>query len=205
MSRADAKLWWEAMVNEIKANVQNGTWQLADLPEGKKVLPLKWVYKVKRDAKGNFEKYKARIVVKGFSQIAGLDFDETFAPVVRIESIRIIFSIAAANDLHIIHIDRKNAFLHGDSDVEIYVTEPEGFLDVKSPEKVLRLIKSLYGLKQAPRIWYLFLYGVIVGLGFVPLETDPCIYRRGDIIAVIYVDDIMLAASTMEQCNVPAL
>jgi len=159
MSHADLKLWWKAIVNEIKANVQNGTWQPATLPEGKKVIPLKWAYKIKLDAKGNFEKYKARIIVRGFSQIVGLDFEETFALVVQIESIHIIFSIAAANDLHIIHIDCKNAFLHDDNDVEIYVTQPEGFLDVKSPEKVLRLIKSLYGLKQGPCIWYFFCIG----------------------------------------------
>lgn len=134
------------MVDEIKVTVHSGTWQLASLPAGKKVIPLKWVFKIKQDAKGNFEKYKARIVVRGFSQITGLDFDETFAPV-RIESIRVIFAITAANDLYIIHIDCKNAFLHSKSDIEIYVTQPKGFLDINCPDKVLHLIKSLYGLK----------------------------------------------------------
>src|SRR5579859_7044543 len=117
---------------------------------GKRAIPLKWVFKIKRDAKGKFEKYKARIVVKGYSQVAGLDFDETFAPVVRIKSVRVIFAMAAANDLYILHVDCKNAFLHGKSDVEIYVTQPEGFVDEHFPEKVLHLNKSLYGLKQAP-------------------------------------------------------
>src|SRR6202035_2145199 len=125
------------MVDEIKASVQNGTWQLAIQPPDKTTIPLKWVYKVKRDAKGNFEKYKAHIIVKGFSQIAGLDFEEPFAPVVCIESIRIILAISAANDLHVIHIDCKNAFLHGKSDVEMYVTQPEEFLDIRFPDKVL--------------------------------------------------------------------
>src|SRR6266496_4674586 len=97
-------------------------------------------------------------------------------PVVRIESIRIILALAAANDLYILHVDCKNAFLHGKSDVELYVSQPEGFCDEEFPDKVLRLNKSLYGLKQAPRIWYLFLCGIIVGLGFVQLETDSCIY-----------------------------
>jgi hypothetical protein len=110
------------LVAEIKATIQNGTWTLEDLPPGKRAIPLRWVFRIKRDAKGKFEKYKCRIVVKGYSQIAGLDFNETFAPVVRIESIRVIFALAAANDLYILHIDCKNAFLHGESDVEIYVT-----------------------------------------------------------------------------------
>ena len=110
------------------------------------------MFKVKRDAKDIFEKYKARIIIKGFSQIAGLDFEETFTPVVRIKSIRIIFAIAAANDLHILHIDCKNAFLHDKSDVEIYVTQSKGFLDKQFFDKVLRFNKLLYELKQASRI-----------------------------------------------------
>jgi hypothetical protein len=114
------------------ATIQNGTWTLEDLPPA---IPLRWVFRIKRDAKGKFEKYKCRIVVKGYSQIAGLDFSGTFAPVVRIESIRVIFALAATNDLYILHIDCKNAFLHGESDVEIYVTQPEGFVDEQFPEK----------------------------------------------------------------------
>ena len=97
--------------------------------------------------------------------------------------------------------DVKNAFLHSKSDVEIYVTQPEGFFDINSSDKALHLIKSLYRLKQAPHIWYLFLCGVIIGLRFVALEIDSCIYRRGDIIAVVYMDDIMLVGATMEQCK----
>jgi Reverse transcriptase (RNA-dependent DNA polymerase) len=201
MSRPDQKLWWQAMIDEIKAVIQNKTWELADLPPDKKAIPLKWIFRIKRDAKGIFEKYKARIVVKGFSQVFGLDFEETFAPVVRIESIRIIFALAAANDLHILHVDCKNAFLHGESDFEIYVQQPEGFLDREFPDKVLRLNKSLYGLKQAPRIWYLFLCSVIVRLGFVQLETDSDIYIRGDIIAEVYVDDIKIVGPTVEKCE----
>ena len=197
----DRDEWLKAMVAEIQAIIHNKTWDLVDLPMGKKAIPLKWVYKIKHDAKGNFEKYKARIVVKGFSQIAGLDFDETFAPVVRIESIRILFSIAAVNDLYILHVDCKNAFLHGESDVALFVLQPEGFPDTRFPNKVLRLNKSLYGLKQAPRIWYLFLCGVIVGIGFVALETDPCIYVRRDIILEVYVDDIKIVGPTKEHCD----
>ena len=94
MSRPDHKLWWEAMVNEIKATIQTKTWELVELPPEKKAIPPKWVFRIKLDAKGLFEKNKARIVVKGFSQIAGFDFNETLAPVIRIESVRILFAIA---------------------------------------------------------------------------------------------------------------
>ena len=200
-SRPDWKLWWKAMVDEIKATIQNDTWILRDLSAGKKAIPLKWIFRIKRDAKGKFEKNKARIVVKGYSQVEGLDFNETFAPVIRIESVRIILAISAANDLYILQVDCQNAFLHGKSDVDIYVTQSEGFTDPRFPDKVLQLNKSLYGLKQAPRIWYLFLCHVIIGLGFVALETDSCIYLRGDIILGVYVDDIKIAGPSKEACD----
>jgi Reverse transcriptase (RNA-dependent DNA polymerase) len=172
MNCPDSKHWWDALCAEIKAVIQNKTWDLVDFPPGKRAIPLKWVFRIKCDAKGNFEKYKARIVVKGYSQVAGLDFNETFAPVVRVDSVRVIFAIAAANNLYILHIDCKNAFLHSESDVDIYVYQPERFVDIRFPQKVLHLNKSLYDLKQAPSIWYLFLCGVIVDLGFVALESD---------------------------------
>jgi Reverse transcriptase (RNA-dependent DNA polymerase) len=198
INRPDGKQWWDALCAEIKAVIQNQTWDLVDLPPGKRAIPLKWVFRVKRDAKGNFEKYKARIVVKGYSQVAGLDFNETFAPVVRVESVCVIFAIAAANDLYILHIDCKNAFLNGESDVDIYVYQPEGFVDSNFPHKVLYLNKSLYGLKQAPHIWYLYLCGIIIDLGFVALESDPCIYIRGQLLVAVYVDDIKVVGNQQD-------
>ena len=200
MRRPDFKLWWEAFCIEIRAIISNNTWTLTDLPPGFKALPLRWVCRIKHDANNVFEKYKARIVVKGYAQEFGLDFDKTFAPVVRIESVRAILAIAAANDLFILHVDCTNAFLNGLSDWEIYVYQPEGFVDPIYPNKVLRLNKALYGLKQAPRIWYLLLCGVIVGLGFVVLETDTSIYLRDTIIIEVYVDDIKILGPTKESC-----
>jgi Reverse transcriptase (RNA-dependent DNA polymerase) len=192
MQRPDAKLWWKAFCNEIQAIIDNKTWTLIDLPPGHKVIQTKWVLRLKVDARNNPEKYKARIVVKGYCQIAGINYDETFAPVVRIESVRTIIAIAAGRNYFILHIDCKNAFLNGLSDAEIYVTQPEGFEDPHYPQKVLRLNKSLYGLKQAPRIWYLLLSEVIIGLGFLPLETDTCIYVKDNITIAVFVDDILV-------------
>jgi Reverse transcriptase (RNA-dependent DNA polymerase) len=152
MRRPDADYWWKAFCNEIQAIIDNNTWTLTDLPPGKKVIPTRWVCRQKVDAKNKFEKYKARFVAKGYSQEAGINYDKTFAPVVRIESVRTIFAIAAAYDLFLLHVDCQNAFLNGESDVELYVVQPEGFVDPRYPDKVLRLNKSLYGLKQASRI-----------------------------------------------------
>ena len=204
MRRPDANLWWEAFCDEIKAIIARKTWTLVRLPPGKRVLPLRWVCRIKRDASNIFERYKARIVVKGFAQEAGLDFDELFAPVVRIDSIRTIFAISASNDLVIIQVDCKNAFLHSKSDFNIYVQQPEGFRDVNQPDAVLLLNKALYGLKQAPRLWYLLLSEVIVGMGFQVLETDTSIYIRGDIILAHYVDDILIAGPSIQACNAAA-
>ena len=120
--------------------------------------------------------------------------------VLNVEHIRAILAIAAANDLFILHVDCTNAFLNGLSDLELYVLQPEGFIDSKHPNKVLRLNKALYGLKQAPRIWYLLLCRVIVGLGFQVLETDTCIYVRGEIIVEVYVDDIKILGPSQQPC-----
>ncbi|TMC17118.1 MAG: hypothetical protein E6J34_19075 [Chloroflexi bacterium] len=201
MRRPDANLWWNAFCDEIRAIIKRKTWTLAVLPPGKKALPLRWVCRTKRDAMRIFERYKARIVVKGFAQEADLDFDETFAPVVRIDSVRTIFAIAAGKDLYIIQADCKNAFLHSESDFQIYIQQPEGFVDVNYPHAVLLLNKALYGLKQAPRLWYLFLSEVIIAMEFQVLETDTSIYIRDDIILAVYVDDILIASPSIESCN----
>src|SRR5436309_63268 len=169
-------------------------------PLALKPFLLKWVCRTKRDANNVFEKYKARIVVRGYAQETGLDFDKTFAPIVRIESVRAILAITVANDLFILHVDCTNAFLNEWSDLELYVLQPEGFIDPKYLEKVLWLNKALYGLTQAPRIWYLLLCGVIIGLGFQVLETDTCIYVHSEIIVEVYVDDIKILRPSQQPC-----
>jgi Reverse transcriptase (RNA-dependent DNA polymerase) len=143
--------------------------------------------------RGTSPSIMARLVAKGFSQQFGFDYDETYAPVVHIEHVRILFALAALFNFPIIHLDAKNSFLNGKSDFAIYIRQPEGFTDLQFPDYVLLLLKSLYSLKQASRIWYLTLYEAIIDLGFTPSEFDPCIFisiERNMIIA-IYVDDIL--------------
>jgi Reverse transcriptase (RNA-dependent DNA polymerase) len=172
----DADKWIAAMNEEIDSIIQNKTWTLCKLPPDKNCISSKWVFKVKLNGNNNIERYKCRIVARGFSQVACLDFDKTFAPVVRIESVRCLLAYAAFSGLHLLHIDCKTAFLNGESDVELYIEQSERFVDQRYSHELLRPNKLLYGLKQAPRIWYLLLCSVIISFDFIALESDPSIY-----------------------------
>jgi len=201
LRRPDAQKWINAMIEEIDALQAMDTWELCCLPRGRKCIGVKWVYKQKRDGNNFLLRYKARLVAKGYSQIAGIDYDKTFAPVVRIESVRCLLAFAAFYNLKIKHVDCKNAFVHGNSDVELYIHQPEGFVSKEHPHKILRLNRALYGLKQSPRIWYLCLCHVITGLGFEIMETDNSIYISTalGIILAVYVDDILIFSKTDEE------
>ena len=198
----DKNKWISAMQDEIESIERNQTWRLVKLPPGRKAIGVRWVLNVKRDAKGAIIKHKARLVAKGYSQEFGFDFEETYAPVVRIEHVRILFALAAYFNLPIIHLDAKNAFLHGDSDFAIYIQQPPGFENPAHPNSVLLLLKSLYGLKQAFRIWYLALYDAIIDLNFESSEFDPCIFisQRWHLLLAIYVDDILVMGPQVK-CN----
>src|SRR5271169_498060 len=199
----DREKWLAAMRDELKSIHDNKTWILCDLPRGRKCIGSGWVCKVKKDGNNKIVKYKARVVAKGYSQVAGLDFEDTFAPVVRIESVRHLFAIAAFYGLYILHIDAKTAFLNGDSDLELYISQIEGFEDRRYPHKVLRLRKSLYGLKQAPRIWYLLLCSQIISFGFEALGSDSSIYYSGarKVFLAVYVDDILIFGKSQQSCT----
>ncbi|KAH9648378.1 hypothetical protein KPL70_025559 [Citrus sinensis] len=145
--------WRIAMDEEIKAIVKNDTWELTILPKGHKAIGVKWVYKTKRNAKGEIERHKARLVAKGYSQKAGIDYDEVFAPVARLETIRVIISLAVQNKWKIFQMDVKSAFLNGFLEEEVYIEQPLGYVVKGHEDKVLRLKKALYGLKQAPKAW----------------------------------------------------
>ena len=165
LKRSDVDLWTKAAEEELDAHTRNGTWELADLPTGRKAIGSRWVFKVKRNADGSIEHYKARLVAKGFSQHPGFDFNETFAPTDRFAAIRTILALSALEDLHLHSIDISHAFINGDLDAEVYMEQPEGF-EHGGPGKVLRLHKSIYGLKQASRMWYQKLQAVLIDIGF---------------------------------------
>jgi hypothetical protein len=145
--------WREAMAAEMEAIQTNKTWELAELPAGHRAIGLNWVFKVKKDPEGNVVKYKARLVAKGYAQREGVDYKEVFAPVARIETVRLLLALAARSGWKVHHTDVKSAFLNGDLCEEVYVQQPLGFVVENGSGKVLRLRKALYGLRQAPRAW----------------------------------------------------
>ncbi|KAA0059765.1 integrase [Cucumis melo var. makuwa] len=148
---ASKEEWQQAMKEEMAAIEKNGTWKMVDLPEGKNAIGLKWVYKSKFIVNGSLEKHKARLVAKGYAQQHGIDFEETFSPVARFETVRIVLALAAQQQWPVYQFDVKSAFLNGELEEEFCVEQPEGFVKKDSEEKVYKLTKALYGLKQAPR------------------------------------------------------
>ena len=151
MNSLEGSLWKEAIKSEIDSILQNHTWELVDLPPSSKPLGYKWIFKRKMKTDGTIDKYKARLVIKGYKQKEGLDYFDTYSPVTRITSIRMVLAIAALRNLEIHQMDVKTAFLNGDLDEEIYMEQPEGFVAPGQEKKVCKLVKSLYGLKQAPK------------------------------------------------------
>lgn len=141
------------MMAEIETIKENNTWILTELPPGHKPIGLKWVYKLKKDSEGNVLKHKARLVAKGYVQIKGIDYEEVFALVARLETIRLLLALAAKEEWQVHHLDVKSTFLNGILLEEVYVTQPEGFEKKGEEQKMYRLLKALYGLRQAPRAW----------------------------------------------------
>ena len=149
----DKDKWETAMDEEMTSLMDMGTFALVDRPKDRRIISCKWVWRIKRDSKGNVERYKARLVARGFTQIHGLDYMDTYAPVTRLETIHLLCALATEKDWEVRHIDVKTAYLNGDLDKEVYMEIPEGF-DNYNGGKVLLLRKALYGLKQAGRQWY---------------------------------------------------
>ena len=152
--------------------MQNHTWELVDLPPGTKPLGYKWIFKKKMKADGSIDKYKARLVVKGYRQKEGLDYFDTYSPVTRITSIRMLIAFASLNNLEIHQMDVKTAFLNGDLEEEIYREQPEGFVAPGQEKKVCKLVKSLYGLKQAQKQWHEKFDSAMLSNGFKINECD---------------------------------
>ncbi|KAE8730652.1 putative galacturonosyltransferase 6 [Hibiscus syriacus] len=198
INSSDASLWMMAVQEEIEALHKNNTWDLVPLPQGRKPIGNKWVFKIKRNVDDQVERYRARLVVKGYAQKEGIDFNEIFSPVVRLTTVRVLLAMCATLNLHLEQLDVKTAFLHGNLEEEIYMLQPEGFEEKEKKNLVCRLNKSLYGLKQAPRCWYKRFDSFIMCLGYNRLNADPCAYfkRSGDndfVILLLYVDDMLVA------------
>ncbi|KAK1696332.1 hypothetical protein QYE76_013029 [Lolium multiflorum] len=180
----------------------NKVWTLVDLPDSRKAVENKWIFKRKTDADGNITVYKARLVAKGFRQIQGVDYDETFSPVAKLKSVRILLAIAAFFDYEIWQMDVKTAFLNGDIEEELYMVQPKGFVDPKNADMVCKLQRSIYGLKQASRSWNRRFDKVIKDFGFIQCHGEACIYKKvsGSSVAflILYVDDILLIGNDIE-------
>jgi hypothetical protein len=191
--------WLNAMKDEMKSMSTNEVWDLVEIPNGAETIGCKWVYKTKRDPKGNIERFKARLVAKGFTQREGIDYKETFSPVSSKNSFRIIMALVAHYDLELHQMDVKTAFLNGDLRENVYMAQPEGFVVEGNEHLGCHLKKSIYGLKQASREWYLKFDEVIRRFGFEENKVDNCVYVkfRGSnfIFLILYVDDILLASS----------
>lgn len=198
--RTDWNHWKAAIESEIESLKKNDTWKLVPKPEGKHLVDCKWVFKVKRDEIGNVNRYKARLVAKGFSQRKGFDFDETYAPVARITTVRTLLAVANKRGYFIHQMDVRTAFLNGVLKEEIYMKQPEG-LDSDKPGLVCKLNKALYGLKQAPRSWNEQFDSFIKSIGFSRSKVDTCMYQmnvKGSVVyLLLYVDDIILASDQM--------
>ena len=188
--------WCNAMMEELEALKKNKTWELTYLPKGKNAVGCKWIYSVKQNAEGKVERYKARLVARGYSQTYGIDYDETFAPVAKMSTVRILISCAANFGWPLHQLDVKNAFLHGDLQEEVYMEMPPGFVTPETEGKVCRLKKSLYGLKQSPRAWFDRFRQVVCGMGYGQCNGDHTLFYRHSekkiTILAVYVDDIII-------------
>ncbi|GJS46855.1 retrovirus-related pol polyprotein from transposon TNT 1-94 [Tanacetum coccineum] len=199
--------WIEAMQEELNEFERLEVWELVPRPDKVMVITLKWIYKVKLDELGGILKNKARLVARGYRQEEGIDFEESFAPVARLEAIRIFLAFAAHMNMVVYQMDVKTAFLNGNLREEVYVSQPDGFVDKDKPNHVYKLKKALYGLKQAPRAWYDMLSSFLISQDFSKGSVDPTLFIRRDgkelLLVQIYVDDIIFAASTPELSSRP--
>lgn len=202
MDSPQSKQWLEAAKQEYDALMNNETWKLVKLPSGRQAIGSKWVFKVKHKPDGSVDRFKARLIAKGFSQKPGIDYNETFSPVVHRSSLRALLSYGVNRGMMIHQMDVVTAFLNGKLSEEIFMTQPEGFVVAGKTDLVCRLDRSLYGLKQSPRCWNQVLDDHLQSLGFVSSGVDQCVYVRNDknvkTILAVYVDDIVILSDTQQ-------
>ncbi|CAL8993466.1 unnamed protein product, partial [Prunus brigantina] len=199
--------WVDAMHVEMEALNKNATWELVLLPKGKKAVGCRWVFTLKHKADGSIDRYKARLVAKGYTQTYGVDYTETFAPVAKLNTVRVLLSLAANLDWPMLQFDVKNAFLHGDLKEEIYMDPPPGILVTSKEGMVCKLRKSLYGLKQSPRAWFGRFAASMRKSGYVQSNSDHTLFlkrRKGRLTAlIIYVDDVIVTGD--DQAEIQSL
>lgn len=205
MSDLHARDWKQAEESEMNSLRKCGTYTIVPLPEGRQVIGCRWVYAIKRDQDGVLVKFKARLVALGYAQLEGIDFDETFSPVLRYATLRALIALAAKHKLHLAQMDVNTAYLNGDIDYEIFMKQPPGY-EVKGKEDfVCKLNKGLYGLKQAGRLWYAKIDKELHQLGFTRMNTDGCAYMKvstqSTIIIGLYVDDLLLLSDCIKDLN----
>ena len=197
--------WQGAMNEEIDALQENAVFEEVILPVGRKALPMKWVYRLKRDEVGNVSRFKARVVAKGFMQREGVDFGELYAPVSKHTTLRALLSTAAARGYFVSQVDVKTAFLNGELDEEIFVEVPEG-VSAQKPGAVWKLRMALYGLKQAPRQWHKRLSEKLLSMGFRVSDADPSLFIRGSgekvVYVLVYVDDMLVVSASKSDGDV---
>ncbi len=191
------KQWEQAIQEELASLESNCTWQLTDareLPAGQRTIGCKWVFKIKYSPNGLIERFKARLVARGFTQQYGVNYEQTFAPTLRFDTLRVLLALAAIDDLELQQMDVSNAYLAGDlSDEVLYMDPPEGLPADETCNQVCKLQKGLYGLKQAGRVWNKTLDAALQGLGFQATPSDPSVYRsQSNVIIGVYVDDLLL-------------
>jgi hypothetical protein len=196
--------WVLAMQEELNNFKRNEVWSLVPRPK-QNVVGTKWVFRNKQDEHGVVTRNKTQLVAKGYAQVAGFDFEETFAPVARLESIRILLAYAAHHSFTLFQMDVKSAFLNGPIKEEVYVEQPPGFEDDRYPDHVYKLSKALCGLKQAPRAWYECLRDFLTSNAFKVGKADPILFTKtydGDLfVCQIYVDDIIFGSTNQKSCE----
>ncbi|XP_062114469.1 uncharacterized protein LOC133825558 [Humulus lupulus] len=201
----DSPQWKAAVLEEIRAPKHNGMWKLVELPPDKKVIGCKWVFTIKFNANGSIERYKARLVSKGFTQTYGIDYTETFALVAKLNTIKNLLSLDVNMDWELHQLDVKNTFLNGELEEEVYMSQPPGFEESLKITTVCKL-KSLYGLKQSPRAWFNRFLKVVKWLGYIQGQTDHTLFVKhlgsGKIaVLIVYVDDIIITGNHIEEIN----